>query len=166
MSEETPEREPLTSETLDTCREEALDFLEGLLDAMDLEGDVEVVLTEDPSLECRIDGEELGILIGRRGQTLEAVQDLLRTAVQRQAMARLRVTLDIEGYRERRREALQELAADKAEAAMRDGEVELDPMSAFERKVIHDAIGEIEGVVSFSEGEEPRRRVILQREDD
>jgi spoIIIJ-associated protein len=80
-------------------------------------------------------------------------------------MTRVRVTLDIEGYRERRREVLAELARDKSEAALQDGEAELEYMSAFERKVIHDAVGEIDGVTSFSEGEEPRRRVIIQKED-
>ena len=160
-----PEREPLSDEALQDCRDEALDFLEGLLEAMELEGEVDVQVTEERSLACVVDGEDLAILIGRRGQILEATQDLLRTAVQRQAMTRVRVTLDIEGYRERRREVLAELARDKSEAALQDGEAELEYMSAFERKVIHDAVGEIDGVTSFSEGEEPRRRVIIQKED-
>lgn len=159
------ERQPLSEELLKDCRDEALDFLEGLLQAMELEGEVDVEITPEEGLSCTIEGEDLAILIGRRGQTLEATQDLLRTAVQRLAMTRVRVTLDIEGYRERRREVLGDLAAEQAAVALDEGEVELDPMSAFERKVIHDAVGEIEGVTSFSEGEEPRRRVIIQATD-
>lgn len=153
----------ITEELLEDAREDALDFLEGILDSMDLDADAVVDIT-DAGLEASMTGPDVGLLIGRRGQTLDALQELLRNVVQRQAQTRLRITLDIEGYRGRRKEALQQQAKDMSERALAEGEVELEPMSAFERKIIHDAVAEIEGVTSFSEGQEPRRRVILRAE--
>jgi spoIIIJ-associated protein len=151
-----------TEEPLEAAREEVLDFLDGLLEAMEVDGEVIAEIEED-GIQASVNGREAGLLIGRRGQTLEAIQELLRIAVQRQVRARIRISLDVEGYRSRRRAALQERAREMAERAMGEGEVELEPMSAFERKAVHDAVGEIEGVISFSEGEEPYRRVIISR---
>lgn len=156
---------PPDQEMLEDSREEALDFLEGLLDAMELDGEVEVEVDEEGRIQANIEGEDAGVLIGRKGQTLTAIQDLLRTAVQRQAQRRMWVYLDIEGYRDRRREDLQEMAREAAEDAKESGEIELEAMPAFERKIVHDTVAEIEGVTSFSEGEDPRRRVIIQSED-
>lgn len=152
-------------EILEMAREDALDFVEGLLDVMDVEGEVAAEVAEE-GIFVSVDGEEAGLLIGRRGQTMEAIQEILRSVVQRQARTRVRVTLDIEGYRERRRQALEEQARQMAERAQQEGEVELEPMPAFERKIVHDTVGQIEGVTSFSEGEEPNRRVIIARQED
>jgi spoIIIJ-associated protein len=151
-------------QVLEDAVEDALDFVEGLLDAMDLDGEVAAEVQEG-AISMVITGESSGILIGRHGRTLEAIQDLLRTAVQRQAQTRIRISLDVEGYRDRRREAVAQQARDMAERARSEGEVELPEMSAFERKVVHDVVSTIEGVTSFSEGEEPRRRVIIQSEE-
>jgi spoIIIJ-associated protein len=85
--------------------------------------------------------------------------------VQRQVRARVWVTLDVQGYRERRKEALRERAREMAARALDEGEMELEPMNAFERKIVHDAVGEITGVTSFSEGEEPYRRVVIAPDD-
>ena len=159
------EEPPDYAEILEDGREDALDFLEGLLDAMELDGSVDVDVQDD-ALRVTVTGEELGVLIGRHGRTLEALQELLRAAVQHQGGARIRISLDIEGYRERRREALNEMAQDVADRALEVGEARLEPMSAFERKVVHDAVGEIEGVISESEGEEPRRYVVIRRVED
>jgi spoIIIJ-associated protein len=177
MSEELTEQEggpnDTTAETeadlsldqvLEDAVEDALDFVEGLLDAMDLDGEVAAEV-KDGAIGVVVTGESSGILIGRHGRTLEAIQDLLRTAVQRQAQTRIRLTLDVEGYRDRRREAVAKQAREMAERAVTEGEVELPEMSAFERKVVHDVVSTIEGVTSFSEGEEPRRRVIIQSEE-
>jgi spoIIIJ-associated protein len=160
-TEEAPGEQFPYEEILADAQEDALDFLEGLLEVMGVEGEVEVVISEG-GLEASVTGDDLGLLIGRQGRTLEATQELLRTAVQRGARTRVRVNLDIEGYRHRRKEALVELARDRAQEALETGEVELEPMSAYERKVVHDAVGEIEGVSSFSEGEEPDRRVVIR----
>lgn len=175
MSEETTDEDatPTTTppdgdlsldQVLEDAVEDALDFVEGLLDAMDLDGEVAAEVKEG-AISVVITGESSGILIGRHGRTLEAIQDLLRTAVQRQAQTRIRLSLDVEGYRDRRREAVAQQAREMAERAVTEGEVELPEMSAFERKVVHDVVSTIEGVTSFSEGEEPRRRVIIQSEE-
>ncbi len=172
MSEETtdqgapamPEGDLSLDQVLEDALEDALDFVEGLLDAMDLDGEVAAEV-KDGAISVVITGESSGILIGRHGRTLEAIQDLLRTAVQRQAQTRIRISLDVEGYRDRRREAVAQQAREMAERAVAEGEVELPEMSAFERKVVHDVVSTIEGVTSFSEGEEPRRRVIIQSEE-
>lgn len=151
-------------EVLEDAREDALDFLEGLLDAMEADGDVVAEITDEGSIATEITGGEGGLLIGSRGQTLEAMQELLRTVVQRQAQTRVRVTLDIEGYRERRRQAVRHLAAQMVERAMEEGVVELEPMNAYERKIVHETVAATEGMSSSSEGQEPRRRVVIRRE--
>lgn len=158
------EAELSLQQVLEDAVEDSLDFIEGLLDVMDLDGEVAAELRDD-AIEVQISGESSGILIGRHGRTLEAIQDLLRTAVQRQAQSRIRVTLDVEGYRDRRKEAVESQAREMAERALKEGEAELPEMSAFERKLVHDVVATIEGVISFSEGEEPRRRVIIQSEE-
>lgn len=175
LSEETPTEESgPTEETgeslseeerLEDAREDVLDFLEGLLDSMDLGGDVVAELTEEGGINAAINGEDVAPLIGRHGQTLDALQELLRTVVQRQAEMRVRVNLDIEGYRERRKEVLVAEAQQGATRAVEDGEYAFEPMTAYERKIIHDAVSEIPSVMSVSEGEDPSRRVILHRED-
>lgn len=146
------------------AQEDALDFIEGLLEAMDVDGEATVEI-RDRRVYVSVEGEEAAILIGHHGQTLDAIQELLRSAVQRQVRARVWVTLDVQGYRERRKEALRERAREMAARALDEGEMELEPMNAFERKIVHDAVGEIEGVQSFSEGEEPYRRVVIAPED-
>ena len=142
------------------AQEDALDFIDGLLDVMDVDGDATAEV-RDGRVYVSVEGTESAILIGHHGQTLDAIQELLRAAVQRQVRARVWVTLDVQGYRERRKQALQERARDLAARALDEGEMELEPMNAFERKIVHDAIAEIEGVTSFSEGEEPYRRVVI-----
>ena len=175
MSEDRHEAKADTTETAESqevsheeiiadARDDALDFLEGLLESMDLDGDVEAEINERGDIEAKIDGEDIALLIGRHGQTLDAVQELLRTVVQRQAQTRVRVSLDIQGYRERKREALRLQAHEWAEQAKDEGELELEPMTSYERKIVHDAVAEVEGVTSKSEGEDPDRRIILTAE--
>lgn len=151
-------------EILEDAREDALDFLEGLLDAMEADGDVIAEITEDGAVAAEITGGDGGLLIGSRGQTLEAMQELLRTVVQRQAQTRVRITLDIEGYRDRRKDSVKRLAEQMAERVAEEGEVELEPMNAYERKIVHETVAAIDGISSFSEGQEPRRRVLLRRD--
>lgn len=151
-------------EILEDAREDALDFLEGLLDAMEAEGDVSADIV-DGGIVAEIVGGDVGLLIGGRGQTLEAIQELLRTVIQRQAQTRVRVTLDVEGYRQRRREAVSKLAEEMIAQALDEGEVELEPMNAYERKIVHEAVAAVDELSSFSEGQEPRRRVVIRREE-
>jgi spoIIIJ-associated protein len=140
------------------------EFVEGLLEAMGLQGEVVASVIEG-RVSVEISGDDLGMLIGRRGQTLEAVQELTRTAVQRRLKAHVRLLVDVESYRARRRESLTDYAREMAERAMERGtEIELEPMNAYERKIVHDAIAEIDGASSFSEGEDPQRKVIVRGE--
>jgi spoIIIJ-associated protein len=151
-------------EILEDAREDTLDFLEGLLDSMEVDGEVTASIEEDGSIRATIDGGDGGLLIGNRGQTLDAIQELLRAAVQAQAQTRIRISLDVEGYRERRREAVRRQAEAMAERAAAEGEAALEPMNAYERKIVHETVATIEGVSSFSEGQEPKRRVLIRRD--
>jgi spoIIIJ-associated protein len=150
---------------LEYAREDVLDFLEGLLEAMGLVGEVTAEVSGSGGIEASVLGEDLGVLIGRHGRTLEAVQELVRSVVQHQATRRISVSVDVEGYRARRREALEQHAREMAERAIEEGEVKLRPMGAFERKIVHDTVAELLGVTSLSEGEEPERRVVIKADD-
>jgi spoIIIJ-associated protein len=141
--------------------EVAADYLEGLLDIIDVDGDIDMDVEGDRA-SVAIVGAELDDLVGRRGEVLEALQELTRLAVLRQTGARSRLMLDISGFRARRREQLTELAGRTAERVVSSGErVELKPMTPFERKIVHDAIAPIDGVRTESEGEEPHRYVVV-----
>ena len=145
----------------------ATEFLEGVLSTFDMTGSVSVVEegADDDAIEMSVTGEELGLLVGQKGNTLSALQELTRTVVQRNSDGaktdRLRV--DVEGYRARRAAALREFAQKLATEVVDTGtEKLLEPMGAADRKVVHDAITEIDGVETGSEGEEPRRRVVIR----
>jgi spoIIIJ-associated protein len=158
---EEEEREPATPEEV---AEVAQEFVDGLLSVMGLEAEVKSSVEGDSAF-IDVGGESLGVLIGRRGQTLDALQELARTAVQRRLRSRVRLLVDVEGYRARRRTSLAEYAKQIAERAKERGtEIELEPMNSFERKIVHDAVAEVEGATSFSEGEEPTRKVVVRGE--
>ncbi|HYI46349.1 MAG TPA: RNA-binding cell elongation regulator Jag/EloR [Actinomycetota bacterium] len=158
------DEEPVEPATPEEVAETAQEFLSGLLEQMGLEAEVKVS-TEGDSAFVDVTGESLGVLIGRRGQTLDALQELARTAVQRRLRSRARLLVDVEGYRARRRSSLADYAREIAESAKDRGtEIELEPMTAYERKVVHDAVAEVDGATSFSEGEEPNRKVVVRGE--
>lgn len=137
------------------------DYLEQLLDIVDFDGDIDMDVEADRA-SVAIVGANLSALVGPRGATLDALQELTRLAVLRQTGARSRLMLDIGGYRVRRRQELVAIGKNAAEQVRSHGNrVPLDPMNPFERKVIHDAIAAIDGVSSESEGEEPDRRVVV-----
>lgn len=151
--------------SLDEQIEVVEEFLEGLLDAFGAEGDIATEKVDEENAEVRVEGDDLGLLIGPKGQTLNAVQDLARTVVQRRLSGSLegRVRVDVGGYRQRRRAALERFATQVAEDVLASGNQKvLEPMNPADRKVVHDTINEIEGVTTISEGEEPRRRVVVQ----
>ena len=140
----------------------AAEFVAGLLDAMGIDAEV-ATRVEGETAHVDVSGDGLGVLIGRRGQTLDALQEVARTAVQRRVRSRVRLLVDVEGYRARRRESLAEYARAMAERAKSRGtEIELEPMNAYERKIVHDAVATVEGASSFSEGEEPNRKVVVR----
>jgi len=136
-------------------------FLNGLLEAFGLEGDVQVGV-EDDAVVAQVFGDQTEALVGDRAVILQAVLELTRTVVQRQTHDGVRIRLDIAGYRERRREALAIYAGRLGERVLKEGtELQLEPMNAADRKVIHDSAADIDGIRSYSEGDEPRRFVVL-----
>jgi spoIIIJ-associated protein len=138
------------------------DYLERLLDLLDYDGDIDLDVEAGRAVVSIDGGEDLEKLVGQRGATLEALQELTRLAVQQETGVRSRLMLDISGWRSARRQELRELGRSAAEQAVRSGEqVKLQPMTPFERKVVHDAVAEVQGAHSESEGEEPRRRVVV-----
>jgi spoIIIJ-associated protein len=138
----------------------AADYVEGLLDVADLDGDIDMDVEGDRALVSVV-GSTLQELVGPHGEVLEALQELTRLAVHRQTGARTRIMLDVGGYRARRRVELTELGQDAAEEVKTSGVPRrLDAMTPFERKVVHDAIAAA-GLRSESEGEEPNRRVVV-----
>jgi spoIIIJ-associated protein len=138
------------------------DYLERLLDIVDYDGDIDLDVENGRAMVAIVGGKELKPLVGPRGVTLDALQELTRLAVQQQTGVRSRLMLDIGGYRAGRRAELTELARRTAdEVASEQTARSLVPMNAFERKVVHDAIAAIKGVSSESEGEEPQRRVVV-----
>ncbi len=142
------------------------EFLEGLLAAFGLEGHVETRV-EDDIIYADVQGSETEALVGSRGVILQSIHELAKTVVQRKTQESARIRLDIAGYAERRREALRIYAQRLGEQVRQDGgEVMVEPMNAAERKIIHDTIGEIEGVRTYSEGEEPHRSVVIAAEDE
>lgn len=148
--------------SLETVAETGRSFVSGLIEAMGIQGDVEAVI-EEGSVVVNVSGGDMGAMIGRRGQTLEALQEVTRTAVQRRLRNRVRLSVDVESYRARRRVSLEDYARSMAERAKERGtEIELEPMNAYERKIIHDAVAVVDGATSFSEGEEPTRKVIVR----
>ncbi len=141
------------------------DFLTGLLDAFGLEGNVECTVEDDIVL-ANVTGEQTEALVGPKGAILQATLELSRTIVQRKSQAGARIRLDIGGYTERRREALRIYTGRLVEKVTAEGgEVMLEPMNAADRKVVHDAAADLGGVRTFSEGEEPRRSVVIARLD-
>ena len=147
---------------LDEEADLAADFVEGLLDRLDLPGDIEIEITEEQAL-LNLDDVGSGLLIGRRGATLDALQELVRCAVQRQTERRSRVRVDVEGYRSRHVEKLRDRCREAIAQVRETGQpVRLEPMDAYERKLMHDLVAKTGGVTSSSEGAEPKRRVVIQ----
>jgi spoIIIJ-associated protein len=141
-------------------------FLEGLLSLMRLEATVSSTEVDEETVELAIKGADLGLLIGPRGTTLGALQDLTRIVVQQRTGATNgRMLVDVSGYRQKRREALERFTRDVAAEVRTTGTRRtLEPMSAADRKIVHDTVNEIEGVATASEGEEPARYVVIMPE--
>jgi spoIIIJ-associated protein len=152
--------EPAISADLEQESEIAADYIEGLLDVADLDGDIDMDVEGDRPVVSVV-GATLSELVGPHGEVLEALQELTRLAVHRQTGARSRIMLDVGGYRARRREELAELGRRTAEQVSQTGVPQrLEAMTPFERKVVHDAVAAA-GLRSESEGEEPSRRVVV-----
>lgn len=154
------------SDTLTRLEQEgeiAADYLEGLLDIADLDGDIDMDVEADRAAVSIISdsARDLQKLVGRDGEVLEALQELTRLAVHRETGDRSRLMLDVAGFRAKKREVLAALGAKAADEVKSSGEpVKLEPMTPFERKVVHDAVAAA-GLRSESEGEEPQRFVVV-----
>ena len=136
-------------------------FLVGLVDAFGLEGEV-TTRVEGDIIYAEVTGDQTEALVGTKGAILDAVMELCRTMVHRHSQAGARLRLDIAGYAERRREALRIYTRRLADKVVADGgEIMLEPMNPADRKAVHDAVAEIDGVRSYSEGEDPERSVVI-----
>jgi len=155
-------RAPRPAVSADQVGQEAVKFMDGLVAAFGVEGVSELVVV-DEDLEVRVTGANLGLLVGPRGTTLQAIQDLARVASQRRLGDQdTRLRIDIGGYRERRREALTAFATKMSDEVIASGTARvLEPMGSADRKVIHDTLSSIEGVETRSEGDDPYRRVVI-----
>lgn len=153
---------PMQELDLDTQAALVRSFIEGLLDAFDVEAQVRIDLVDEETIEAHVDGSDVGLLIGPKGNTLHAVQELARAILQKDGPGGARLRIDVGGYRERRREALERFTRQVAEQVLASGTpASLEPMSPADRKVVHDTVNEIAGIHTTSEGEEPRRRVVI-----
>lgn len=162
--------EPTMTEdiTVDQQAEMVEEFLSGLVDAFGFDATVSSTKIDDETIEVAAEGSDLGLLVGPKGNTLQAIHDLSRTVVQRRASGHHegRVRLDVAGYREKRRVALEKFTQKVAEQVIETGTSQvLEPMSSVDRKIVHDMANTIEGVRTTSEGDEPRRRVVLLPDD-
>jgi spoIIIJ-associated protein len=168
VSDNTQSSGESSTETMDLEAQQAAveGFLTDLLAAFGRpDATIAVAVGEDEALEASVDGSELGLLVGQKGVTLAAVQELVRSMVQRQFVGQphARVRVDVAGYRARRKEALARFATSIAESVKDSGVAKaLDPMGSADRKVVHDTVNEIEGVVTVSEGEDAARRVVIR----
>ncbi len=142
--------------------ERIVDFLTGLMEHLDNDARPQVTLGEDGSYQVELVGSDLGALIGRRGETLDAIQQLTNYAVNRGQSKRVRIHLDAENYRAKREETLERLARKTASKALKyHRNMTLEPMNAYERHVIHAALQDFDGVTTYSTGTEPNRRVVV-----
>lgn len=150
--------------TLAEQAEVAKTFLEGLMDTLGAQASVTTADVDADTVEVNVEGEQLGMLIGPKGQTLAALQELTRTVVQRRTGGREGwLLVDVSGYRKKRREALERFARDIAQKVIEaNAPMAMEPMSPADRKIVHDTINEIDGVATTSEGEDARRHVVVR----
>jgi len=145
----------------ETTARRARDIVNKVIQAMNLTADI-TVTEKDEKIIININGKDLGILIGRRGETLDALQYLVNLSANKNLEKRKRVLIDIEGYRKRREETLRKLAFKLAEKAKQRGRnIVLEPMNSMERRIIHTALQNRDDIYTFSEGEEPYRKIII-----
>ena len=144
------------------------EFLSGVVSGFGLDASVSAITEDDGTIVGVVDGESVGLLVGPRGGTLRALQELARASMQRHAGGRdtSRLMVDVAGYRERRKAALVKFTSEQAKRVLESGEaLALEPMGSADRKLVHDAAADIEGIASSSAGEDPRRHVVLSPSD-
>ena len=158
---------PVSAAAIEEQTEMARELLTGLLERMGLSADIEINETEGVTyveVWSTDSDEDMGLLIGRHGRGLESLQEIVRANIQRQTLSRCFVHVDVEDYRKRRAEMVSQRARQAGRKVKRTGRPEmLEPMTPYERKIVHDTIAELGGLETQSEGEEPRRRVVIRR---
>ena len=158
----TPARVRISYEVIDTQRDKVERYLRGLLDAMGVEAQIEITERENGGLTANLSGNGMGAVIGRRGETLDAIQHLTNYVVNKGSEKHLHISVDAECYRSKREESLTRLAEKMAEKAIKyKRSMALEPMNSYERHVIHTALQNYEGVTTSSTGTEPNRRVVV-----
>jgi spoIIIJ-associated protein len=164
VSETSADQQP--SEELERQADAVADFLEELLERMGIDAIAEPSSRGDHMYVDIVDGpeEDLSLLLGREGQTLDAIQELTRMAVGRQLDERVRVVVDVADHKKRQEDRLAAMGRAAAERALESGEeVEMEAMNSYERKIVHDAVATVDGVESSSRGEDPNRFVVIRR---
>jgi spoIIIJ-associated protein len=163
-SDDTSREEPVSEVSVQEQAREAEEFTRGLVVAFGSPAAVATTIDEEGGVLVDVTGENLGLLVGPRGATLQAIEELVRTVVQRRTEGRgTRINVDVGGYRAKRRVALARFAEELADKVRESGRDQaLEPMPAADRKVVHDTIAELDGVDTISEGEEPNRRVVVR----
>ena len=165
---EAPAAAPVQEETVaaeNTAHEKVYTFVKGLLEHMGVRANIEITDKEDGGINVNLSGKGMGVVIGRRGETLDAIQHLTNYAVNHGSEKRLHVSVDAEAYRAKREEALVRLAEKMAAKAIKyKRSMALEPMNSYERHVIHAALQDYEGVSTSSIGTEPNRRVVVAYE--
>ncbi len=157
-----PARVRVSCEVEEPADQKVAEFLKGLFERMEVEAEAKVEVKDDGAIAVELEGEGIGALIGRRGETLDAIQHLCNYAVNRGDGQRIRVSIDAENYRAKREESLVKLAKKVAEKVLRYRKsLTLEPMNAYERHIIHTALQDVAGVTTFSTGSEPNRRVVV-----
>ncbi|MFC7395119.1 RNA-binding cell elongation regulator Jag/EloR [Scopulibacillus cellulosilyticus] len=140
----------------------AIDYLKNIMSKIGMSADIKVIEQDDRNIECQIMTQDPALIIGKRGQTLNAIQFLANLVINKHSDHKVKLTLDVESYRLRRKESLERLAGRTAERVTKFGRpVKLDPMPSYERKVIHTALQSSDRVTTRSEGEEPQRYVVV-----
>ncbi len=161
--EEADSTKDVSEEDLDRIADAAVEIIQGILKTLDIEATIEEYEGDEGELIFDVVGDDLAVLIGRHGRTLDALQVLVGAAVNRQLKIRHPVIVDVEGYRNRRREKLEEIAQRAADKAVRQGHsVKLRPMSSYERRIVHMYLRDNPRVHTVSEGEEPFRYVVVK----
>jgi spoIIIJ-associated protein len=150
--------------SIETQQQLACDFVKEVVARFGIDATTSARRTEDGDIYISVDGNNLGLLVGPKGATVEALQELTRTVVQRHTDEHTsRIVVDVGGYRERRAAALRQFVLEAASDVLRTGVPEaLEPMSPSDRKVVHDTVNELEGLETISEGLEPRRYVVIR----
>jgi len=151
-----------SGDTLKDVQARALEFISGLLERMSVDAQIDLASDESGGIKIKLSGDKMGVVIGRRGETLDAIQHLTNYAANRGVAKRIHISVDAENYRQKREESLVRLAEKMAAKVLKTHRsMSLEPMNSYERHVIHSALQDYDGVSTSSTGSDPHRRVVI-----